>query len=322
MEAVTPELALMAINCGPPFLISGPNGVVHGANQSFCELVGYSEVELQKKGWIALSVDNEELQADEALAQRLVSGQIQAYQQWKSYKTRYGTPIPGQLMAVRYPEGKDPLQCCLCFFIPLVNGSKAALEITTEYIRTHTQITCETKQAITQMMATIEGQTKKTKVRAVVNSVTDWAEENPKLFLCILLFIAALNPFPLLQNWIVQQGWLPAQPVQIQIDDKKTGQVKKADKEILNQLGVYNVSVDEIANLVTPPEFEVTTPNGTVVSWIGASGNRSTLRCVSSAERCLRRGGAELRLSAGESTGHGGSTGSVRNIAERSVREF
>ena len=265
MEPIKQEIQSLAIERGIPFLLSGADGVIFSANQAFCELVGYSEVELKRIGWIKLSVDNDELQADEQLAQQLMLGKIQEYQQWKAYRPRYGSPIPGQLLAIRYPQGTDKAEYLLCWFTPLVNGSRAALDVVAKYIQDHSEVTRETYKAIETMLQTIGNKPQPTKLRAMCEAIMDWGFDNPGKAGTILMAAASL--YSVLPQVALRLA-LPPQPVQIQVTDPQTGNVKPATQQLINSLEKQGRSIanyNEIPMAAGVTQFVLRTPKGNTI---------------------------------------------------------
>lgn len=233
LDALTANLAIQS---GLPFLLSGPNGEIFGANASFCELVGYTEFELRRKGWVTLSVNDEDLQADQNTLLSLVEGHILSYSVVKSFVSKSGTPIPGHLTVIRHPQSREDLIRCLCWFVPLANGSKAALNLVVAYIERHTNATHEIAEKIATMSQDLQLKKKQTVGQRLWDSLGEWALENPKTATVVFLVILALNPYPIVVTWVTRMGWLPAQPVQIEMKNQETGQFEPAQKEELERL--------------------------------------------------------------------------------------
>lgn len=334
MEKLTNEMAIQAIKGGIPFLLSGPDGAIYEANQAFCELVGYSESQLKAMGWIKLSVNDEDLDIDRDLSTQLISGQVHSYQQWKSFKHRFGAAIAGQLMAIRYPPDKEEFEYCLCWFTPLINGSKAALDTVMKYIESHTEVTRANSETIKLMAAAINSVTPKTKFRAMMDSVLDWSAENPKYAFMTFLFMLALNPFPYAYNWATKQGWLPAQQMQIQIRDEKTGHISPANEIQIQKLeadyaqSIANFrpeeenQVAEKGDTSIPATVEVTTKSGNRI--IFGDDSSSTIRQPVSGR--IGHGGwndSRDRRASGETSGGTGGGGSLHagTLRERAVKE-
>jgi PAS domain S-box-containing protein len=331
MEQLTIEMARRAISDGVPFILSGPAGKIYAANQAFCELVGYSEVELQRIGWIRLSVDDDEQQADVALAEQLVKGQISTYCQWKSFKTRYGNPSHGQLLAIRYPAGESNLEYCLCWFTPIMNGSKMALETVIEYMKSHAAITRENSDAISKMTAAINGNSHKTKFRIMAEAMLDWVQENPKYAIAIVALFFVADPWKMFQNYAAQKGWLPAQPVQLQIEDKKTGSVRPADRDMIYGLekeyahSIANVKNEglhqeaEIREAIAVGFIEVTTKAGNVFSLPSDIGR--SMHSDSGCDRCFAGGIRRIDRSNSEAV-HGSHELQRRELRDRALKEL
>jgi PAS domain S-box-containing protein len=280
--------------------MTGPNGEIYEANEAFCSLVKYSEPDLQRMGTVVISVDSEdhdEIHTEEVLSQKLMVGEIQNYNIWKSYRDKYGTTIPGKIHVIRYPQGNAQLEYCLCWFTPLLNGSKAALDAVMRYLEKHSNSHKENSETIKRMAAAIQTVAPRTKFRAMADSVLDWMAENPKLAIAIVVMVFTFSPRGMIENWATKQGWLPAQPVQIQIRDEKTGQLKPADEMQIQKLetryaqSIANVGrkeedqVAEGGEALTVGFIEVTTKAGNHFS-IPRPADRSVLRDPECDRRC------------------------------------
>ncbi len=236
MDDLPSDAANLAVQSGIPFLKSGPQGEVYSCNTAFCELLGYSEHEVKRKGWIELSINNEDLDADRSTVIGLVSGHIQTYTVIKSYISKSGTPVPGQLWAIRYPEGREPMQFALCWFVPLANGNKAALNLVTDYIEKHTNATHEVAERIATMASELNIRKSQTVGQRLWDTVGEWALSNPKVAAVLFLILLSLNPFPIVMTWITRMGWLPPQPVQLELKDSQTGEVKHATQDQISMV--------------------------------------------------------------------------------------
>lgn len=236
MDDLENDTANLAIHSGLPFLISGIKGEIHGANSAFCELVGYTEFELKKKGWISLSVNDEDLMADQNTLVSLTEGHILSYSVVKSFVSKSGSPIPGHLTVIRYPQNREELIRCLCWFVPLANGSKAALNLVVSYIERHTNATHEIAEKIATMSQDLQVKKQQTVGRRLWDNLGEWAMENPKKALVATLMILALNPYPIIITWVTRMGWLPAQPVQIEMKNPDTGLLEPVKMEEFERL--------------------------------------------------------------------------------------
>ncbi len=236
MEQLPEAVAHAAIESGLPFIKSGPNGEIYAANPAFCEMTGYTEYELQRIGWVQLSVRNEDLLADQATLQNLIAGNILSYSVIKSYVTKGGIPVAGQMTAVRWPQGKESLEYCLCWFVPFVNGSKAALTMVTNYIEQHTHTSNLLTEAITAMNTAVQENKAKTAAQRLWDAAYEWAAQNPKTAGSILLFVLLLNPRDTVIEIMRQKGWIPAPPVQIEMREPVTGKTAPLTPDGLREL--------------------------------------------------------------------------------------
>ena len=320
METVSTEHAMTALKRGLPFIRSGGDGEIYDANEAFEELTGYSAYELKKKGWKVISVQNEDLDADTAITAELVTGKRQSMTVIKSYVSKLGVPIPGQLLAVRFPQGVAPMECALCFFIPLANGSKAALSLVVDYIEKHTNASHSLAEKIATMSNDLQLKKAQTVGERLWDTFGEWALQNPKTALVVLLVLLALNPFPIVVTYVTRMGWLPAQPVQIELQDKH-GAARPATNEDLKNLGV--IDGQEVSNPVrvvaVASEYSTTTKNGLVMSVSRFDNGR--IRSVSAFHR---RGGIDVNADRRESDGTGrigvalgGSDGRIGSLSHR-----
>lgn len=225
MDTLEIDHAMTALKHGLPFLRSGGNFEIHSVNAAFEELLGYSEYELKKKGWKGLSVQNEDFEADMAITAELVTGKRQSMTVIKSYVSKLGVPIPGQLLAIRYPQGTEPMQCALCFFVPLANGSKAALSLVVDYIEKHTNASHDLAEKIATMAQDVQTRKSQTKLQSMLYSILEWGIENPVKAgtIASVLWVT----FATIPQLALRVG-LPPQPVQIQVADPRTGEMKPA----------------------------------------------------------------------------------------------
>lgn len=120
-----------------PLIASSPSGKIHWCNEAFENLLGYSEFELAfaqgGKGmtWHQLSVDDDNLLADQKMVDELLAGRREHCTVRKQYRPKNEKPIWAELNVLRYPETGD-IQYFLVIAIPLKNGSQAAAQIASE----------------------------------------------------------------------------------------------------------------------------------------------------------------------------------------------
>ena len=115
-------------------LASGPEGEIYWANEAFCEWSRYTVSELQEIGWMKLSVQESSLKADVQAMNELVRGYEKYYTCQKQYIPKNGQPQWGNLSVVRYPYEGD-LECFLCTFEPLKNGTATAFALAVDHIK-------------------------------------------------------------------------------------------------------------------------------------------------------------------------------------------
>lgn len=113
-------------------LVSTADGKILWANTAFCEWSKYTLSELQRLTWMQLSVQDETLEADLQEAQKL-DAYHPTYTITKQYIPKNEKPVWGQLAVLRYPLTGD-IECCLCTWDPLKNGTATAFATAMEGI--------------------------------------------------------------------------------------------------------------------------------------------------------------------------------------------
>ena len=299
MDLLSHQMLHTAVTEGPCFLKSGPHGRIDSANAAFCDLLGYSESELRQIGWVKLSVDDEDLTSDQENVTELIAGKIRIYKQWKAYRHRFGQPVPGQLMVIRFPQSDEAIDCCLCWFIPLVNGTKAALDLVTKYIQDHTQITQETCKAVNDMVAQLTIKPQQTRTRRLGDALLDWAEENPtKAWAALGVMATVFATMP----QVATRYMLPAQPVRIEMPANPSHEEKRLINAIRQKSSEDVVSTPKATGIefqaYRPVFREYTTAAGHRVSFhrngditlsrggAGSAGDLSDSGCRRGGEGC------------------------------------
>lgn len=169
-----------------PTLFSGPNGEIYWVNEAFSDLLEYTSFELFKKGWIDISVKGDDLEADFAMTQEVVNGNRASFKLTKSFVSKSGNPIAGELSAVRFPhDSKGATHFFICTFVPLLNSNKAALNLMTSYIEKH----CKMMESLTNKIDKIVTQDEDEVF--IVNTVKAM-KRHPKVAAGILIIMASL----------------------------------------------------------------------------------------------------------------------------------
>jgi PAS domain S-box-containing protein len=210
-EADQEVLAIWVEHCPALKLVSGPGGEIFWANRAFREFSEYTLKELQGLGWKRLSVDSESLDADLQALQEIQSGYIQDYTVNKQYRTKSGSAKWGILTVLRYPAA-GPIQCFLCTFEPLKNGTATAFELAVDRINA--------------MTTAIEGVKAEVKTLTTMDADATWVDATIKLvkrhpkfagaFFAVALSIFGLNNVvELLQRVGLIQLPVKIQPVNV-----------------------------------------------------------------------------------------------------------
>lgn len=111
-------------HCPAMKLVSTIDGQILWANAAFCEWSQYTLNELRRMTWMQLSVPDDNLRSDIDETRNL-DAYNPTYQVQKQYIPKGSRPEWGNLTVMRYPLA-GPIECCLCTWEPLKNGTAAA----------------------------------------------------------------------------------------------------------------------------------------------------------------------------------------------------
>lgn len=135
-EAKEEQLRAWVKHCPAMKLVSTLDGRILWANAAFCEWSQYTLNELRQLTWMQISVPDKNLEADVDEAKNL-DAYNPTYQVKKQYVPKGLKPEWGQLTVMRYPL-TGPIECCLCTWEPLKNGTAAAF---TQAMENYSEIT-------------------------------------------------------------------------------------------------------------------------------------------------------------------------------------
>lgn len=214
-------------HCPAQTLVGTLDGKILWANAAFCEWSQYTLGELIHQTWMDISVPDKNLDADISEMQTL-DAYRPCYVVKKQYIPKGSKPEWGILTVMRYPLSGD-IQCCLCTWEPLKNGTATAFALAMEK-------SDEINKRLELMAADIQIKKSQSVSERLWDTVGEWAMQNPKVAIVVLLILLALNPAPIVITWVTRMGWLPAQPVQIEVKDRETGEVHEASEQLINAL--------------------------------------------------------------------------------------
>lgn len=218
-------------------LVSTLDGQILWANAAFCEWSQYTLNELRRLTWMEISVPDKNLEADIDETKHL-DAYNPTYQVKKQYIPKGSKPEWGQLTVMRYPLHGE-IECCLCTWEPLRNGTATAFAMAME----HAKKIDQRIEAMTTEMKLLTTQSDEDKF---VLSVIRMIQRHPKVaagFLIIALSVFGLNNIVEL----LQRTGL----VQLPTKEEK-GETRAA---IANEIGFVALSA----------EYEIETPKGRVV---------------------------------------------------------
>jgi PAS domain S-box-containing protein len=231
-------------HCPAMKLVSTLDGQILWANAAFCDWSQYTLNELRKLTWMEISVRDKNLEADIAEAKNL-DAYNPTYQIKKQYIPKGSKPEWGQLTVMRYPLSGE-IECCLCTWEPLKNGTATAFAMAME----HTQKLDARIEAMTAELKMITTQTEEDRFFL---STIRMVQRYPKASAAMLFF--ALSIFGL--NNIVellQRTGLIQLPVKIE----RVGNEEQSHAVLAHEIA------DPVRVVAVEEEFSTTIGNATV----------------------------------------------------------
>jgi hypothetical protein len=230
---------------------------------------------------MAISVPDKSLEADVDEARNL-DAYNPTYQVKKQYIPKGAKPEWGQLTVMRYPLSGE-IECCLCTWEPLKNGTATAFAMAME----HTQKLDARIEAMTVELKAITTQTDEDKF---VLGAIRMVQRHPKIaagFIIMALSIFGLNNVVEL----LQRTGLIQLPVKIEKEPTHAA--------LANQIGT----------VVDSTGHKITTPAGTEIKWESVGQRR--YKSVSAADRCVGCGGCGCGQCSCGTAGQGDGTDDV-----------
>lgn len=174
-------------HCPAMKLVSTLDGQILWANSAFCDWSQYTLTELRKMTWMAISVPDKNLESDIDESRNL-DAYNPTYQVKKQYIPKGSKPEWGQLTVMRYPLSGE-IECCLCTWEPLKNGTATAFAMAMEH-------TAKLDARIEAMTAEIKVITTQSDEDRFILGAIRMVQRHPKIaasFLFIALSIFGLN---------------------------------------------------------------------------------------------------------------------------------
>jgi len=227
-------------HCPAMKLVSTLDGQILWANAAFCDWSQYTLSELRKLTWMQISVPDKNLESDIDEAKTL-DAYNPSYQVKKQYVPKGSKPEWGQLTVMRYPLSGE-IECCLCTWEPLKNGTATAFAMAME----HTQKLDARLEAMTTELKVMTGRSDE---ENFILSGIRMVQRHPKVAAACLAF--ALSIFGL--NNIVellQRTGLIQLPVKIEKAENNGDATA-----IANQIGI--VAVEKTVSIQNGKGFQV-----------------------------------------------------------------
>lgn len=282
-------------HCPAMKLVSTLDGQILWANAAFCDWSQYTLTELRKMTWMAISVPDKNLESDIDESRNL-DAYNPTYQVKKQYIPKGSKPEWGQLTVMRYPLSGE-IECCLCTWEPLKNGTATAFAMAMEH-------TVKLDARIEAMTAELRAVTTQSDEDKFILGAIRMVQRHPKIaasFLFIALSIFGLNNVVEL----LQRTGLIQLPVKIERTEAHASMVH----EIADPVRVLHVA----------SEYTATTESGLNMSISRFDDGR--IRSVSAFHR---RGGIDVNADRRESNsiggvgvGVGGPDGRIGSLSNR-----
>lgn len=170
-------------NSSSMLILSGPNGEIYDANDTFLNWIGYSWYEFTRDDnpvtWIDISSNDASLKADIEQADACSRGEITKYTIRKYFIPKNSAPKFVELNVVRYPLTGN-LQFLLVEVTELANGNKRAFE---EILKIQKEFDERMEKVCSNIDILAHGS---------ISSVLKWSKENPKLSIPFWIVISTL----------------------------------------------------------------------------------------------------------------------------------
>lgn len=230
-------------HCPALKLVSGPGGEIFWANRAFREFSEYTLKELQGLGWKRLSVDGDSFDANLQALRDMQSGYIQDFTCNEQYRTKSGAAKWGILTVLRYPAA-GPIQCFLCTFEPLKNGTATAFDLAMEKIGEMTTAINGVKTEVKSLTAMDEDAT-------LVNSMIRFVKRHPKISATLIAMVFSVGGLNQVVE-LLQRVGLVDLPVKVQ-------PVGRESSSMADDATALNISDDKRY------QWTITTPDGNVI---------------------------------------------------------
>lgn len=139
-------------HCPAMKLVTSMDGKILWANSAFCEWSHYTLNELRRLTWREISVPDKNLEGDDEA--KTLDSYNPSYTVLKQYQPKQSQPEWGHLSVMRYPLTGE-IECCLCTWDPLKNGTATAFSMAME----HTQKLDARLEAMTAEISVLTAQT-------------------------------------------------------------------------------------------------------------------------------------------------------------------
>jgi len=193
-------------------LVSTIDGQILWANAAFCEWSQYTLGELRRMTWQQISVPDKNLEADIDEAKRLDSYNP-TYTIKKQYIPKGQAPEWGQLTVMRYPLTSE-IQCCLCTWEPLKNGTAKAFAMAME----HSQ---SVDKKISEMTAELQKLTNQSDEDKFVLGTIRLIQRHPRLAMAFLVVAASVFGLNNIVELLQRTGFIH---LPVKIEPAKTGE--------------------------------------------------------------------------------------------------
>jgi hypothetical protein len=170
-------------HCPAMKLVSTLEGEILWANAAFCEWSKYTLNELRRLTWMQISVPDASLVADIQEMKNL-DAYNPTYSVTKQYIAKNEKPQWGQLSVMRYPLTGD-IECCLCTWEPLKNGTATAFGAAMDQ-------SLKVEQRLIEMAAEIRLVTSQTEEDKFALNLIRMTQRHPRIVMAIIFVMLSV----------------------------------------------------------------------------------------------------------------------------------
>ena len=194
------------------------DGGIMWASEAFCEWSGWTLNELQKLGWVRISVDDENLEADRQACEEMKAGSRTTYQVEKQYYKKDGTKNWGMLHVRKIDKSDGKFWFCWCAWTPMKNGNATAFAKAMEIHKLQQSASMALEKKFDEMITEFRTVTSRSDEENWAISSIRMSMRHPKIAIAFLVVAASLLGLDSVLSILRGIGFLPT-PVHVEKAD-------------------------------------------------------------------------------------------------------